>query len=60
MLKFTLEDMLVTDEQAQKLLSHPTEKYILLKNYGHDKKLVVYQPYIPVLITPPNVKNNKR
>ena len=47
--KFT--DFLISDQKAIELLNHPTEKYILLADYGEDKKLVAYIPYIPLLIT---------
>lgn len=46
---------LFTDEEAEKRLK--TGEYILLADYGKDKKFITYQPYIPMFETPP-IKNS--
>ena len=48
---YKFEDFLVSNEKAIELLNHPTDKYVLIGDYGEDKKLLMYVPYIPLQIT---------
>ena len=48
---YKFEDFLMSDKKAFELLNHPTDKYTLIKDYGVNKKLIMYTPYIPVFIT---------
>jgi len=43
-------NLLLSDEKAEEKLK--TNEYILIRDYGKDKKFIVHTPYIPLFITP--------